>query len=319
MGDFIEFIFGLAVLGFFLFMLLAIPLSMISDSKKPKPRRSPRKRNRGYPSYVYTPKEFDYFHPSERGEFFVYFIANDKLGALKIGVGNSGRIKQLLESFVQKDASSPNIGWQVLKIARFADETTDYEFGRLNGNEAEKRAHYYWRYVLNLPLYVSEEQMGYSRIRKNDQTMWVLTPGYTETANLHKVCEVSTWNYVKKAPGFLGETNIFSEANIRELRLLHVSHTTLDIPTNYENFKLAQINHFNPKAIEGRSVSANRTQQSPKKASLRTDSESPTKKSETMTPYTAGGIGIYPCTTKSCVWPSASMFESAECEKCRNE
>jgi hypothetical protein len=318
-GDFIEFIFGLAMLGFFLFMLLAIPLSMISDSKKPKPRRSPRKRNRGYPSYVYTPKEFDYFHPSDRGEFFVYFIANDKLGALKIGVGNSGRIKQLLESFAQKDATSPSIGWQVLKVARFADTTTDYESGKLNGNEAEKRAHYYWRYVLNLPLYVSEEQMGYSRIRKNDQTMWVLTPGYTETANLQKVCEVSTWNYVKKAPGFLGETTVFSGINSRELRLLHLSHSTLDIPANYENFKLIKINHFNPKAIEGKSASATRTQESLRKASPRNDSESAIKKPKIVTPYTAGGIGIYPCSTPSCNWPSASMFESVECEKCSKE
>lgn len=319
MGDFIEFIFGLAMLGFFLFMLLAIPLSMISDSKKPKPRRRPRQRNRGYSSYVYTPKEFDYFHPSDRGEFFVYFIANEKLGALKIGVGNSGRIKQLLESFAQKDATSPSIGWQVLKVARFADATTDYESGKLNGNEAEKRAHYYWRYVLNLPLYVSEEQMGYSRIRKNDQLMWVLTPGYTETANLQKVCEVSTWNYVKKAPGFLGETTAFSGVNSRELRLLHLSHSTMDIPTNYENFQLVQINHVNPKAIEVRNVSPNRTQESPKRLSPRNDSESAPKTPKIVTPYTAGGIGIYPCSNLSCNWPSASMFESVRCEKCSKE
>ena len=319
MGDIIEFIFGLAMLGFILFLLIIIPVSLISDSKKPRTRRKRYQKADSYSSYDFTPKEFDYFHKSDRGEFFVYFIANEKIGALKIGVGNSGRIKQLLESFTQKDSTSLNIGWQVLKVARFADTTTDYESGKLNGNEAEKRAHYYWRYVLNLPLCVSEEQMGYSRIRKNDQTMWVVTPGYTETANLHKVCEVSTWNYVKRAPGFLGESNIFSGANSRELRLLHVSHSTLDIPANYENFKLAQINHFNPKAIEGRGVSGNRTQESPKKASPRTDSESTVKKSETITPYTAGGIGIYPCTTKSCVWPSASMFESAKCEKCRKE
>ena len=78
--------------------------------------------------------------------------------------------------------------------------------------------------------------MGYSRIRKNEQTMWVLTPGYTETADMQKVCAVSTWNYVVKAPGFIRETNAFSEINPRDLRLLHESHSTLDIPANYENF-----------------------------------------------------------------------------------
>lgn len=319
MGDFIEFIFGLAMLGFFLFMLLAIPLSMISDSKKPTPRRRPRQRNRGYSSYVYTPKEFDYFHPSDRGEFFVYFIANDKLGALKIGVGNSGRLKQLLESFAQKDATSPSIGWQVLKVARFADATTDYESGKRNGNEAEMRAHYYWRYVLNLPLYVSEEQMGYSRIRKNDQTIWVLTPGYTETANLQKVCEVSTWNYVKKAPGFLGETSTFSGVDSRELRLMHLSHSTLDIPTNYENFKLVQINHFNPKAIESRRNSTDQVLRSTVKNLPTKDPKIQSKPPENVEAYMAGGIGIYPCSTPSCTWPSASMFESARCEKCSNK
>jgi hypothetical protein len=318
-GDFIEFIFGLAMLGFFLFMLLAIPLSMISDSKKPKPRRSPRKRNRGYPSYVYTPKEFDYFHPSDRGEFFVYFIANDKLGALKIGVGNSGRIKQLLESFAQKDATSPSIGWQVLKVARFADTITDYESGKLNGNEAEKRAHYYWRYVLNLPLYLSEEQMGYSRIRKNDQTVWVQTPGYTETVSLHKVCEVSTWNYVTKTPGFLGETEIFSGANTRGLRLLHSDHSTLDIPINYENFKLIRVNHIYPKATENRSASRVVNQNLEQTSAPKGDSQSAIKTPKSVKAYTAGGLGIYSCTTPNCVWPSASMFESVKCERCSNE
>ena len=78
--------------------------------------------------------------------------------------------------------------------------------------------------------------MGYSRIRKNEQTMWVLTPGYTETADMQKVCAVSTWNYVVKAPGFIRETNAFSEINPRDLRLLHESHNSLDIPANYENF-----------------------------------------------------------------------------------
>jgi hypothetical protein len=320
MGDFVELIFGLAMLAFILFMIISIPLSIINDSKKQKARRrrNPR-QGRSYSSFDYTPKEFDYFHQSERGEFFVYFIANEKLGALKIGVGNSGRIKQLLESFTQKDTDSPNIGWQVLKVAKFSDAATDYESGKINGNEAEKRAHYYWRYVLNLPLYVSEEQMGYSRIRKNDQTIWVLTPGYTETANLHKVCEVSTWNYVKRAPGFIGETSAFSGVDTRELRSLHLSHSTLDIPPNYENFKLVQINHINPKAIEGRSISSSGTPQSPKGASPRKDSEPILKTPKIIAPYTAGGIGIYPCTTPACPWPSASMFESAKCAKCSQE
>ena len=319
MGEFIELIFGLAMLGLILFMIIGIPMTMIADSKKPKtPRKRPQPRQTYYLS-DFTPKEFDYYHKSERGEFFVYFIASEKLGALKIGVGNSGRIKQLLNSFTQKDEESESIGWQVLKVARFSDSSTDYELGKLNANEAEKRAHYYWRYVLNLPLYVNEEQMGYSRIRKNDQTMWVLTPGYTETADLQKVCEVSTWSYVKKAPGFIGETNAYSGIDTRELRLLHEGDSTLDIPTNYENFKLVNVNHVNPKAIEARKVSAEKSQDSVQVPSLKKSSQPVLKAQKKIEPYTAGGIGIYPCSTPSCKWPSASMFESVKCEKCNKE
>ena len=319
MGGLVELIFGFAMLGFILFMIIGIPMTMIADSKKPKTRRRKYQQNRTYSAYDFTPKEFDYFHKSDRGEFFVYFIANEKLGALKIGVGNSGRIRQLLGSFSLKDEESPNIGWEVLKVARFSDSATDYETGKLNGNEAEKRAHYYWRYVLNLPLYVSEEQMGYSRIRKNDKTMWVITPGYTETANLNKVCEVSTWNYVKKAPGFIGETETYSGVNSRELRLLHEGHSTLDIPTNYENFTLVHVNHVNPKAIESRKVTSDKSHDKDEKNPPKKASQPILKVQKKTEPYTAGGIGIYPCTTPSCKWPSASMFESAKCEKCSKE
>ena len=319
MGDFIELIFGLGMVGFILFMLISVPLSIINDSKKPKTRRRRYQQSRTYSPFDYTPKEFDYYHKSDRGEFYVYFIANEKLGALKIGVGNSGRIQQLLNSYNQKDEMSEGIGWQVLKVAQFSDAGTDYEMGKHNGNEAEKRAHFYWRYVLNLPLFLSEEQMGYSRIRKNEQTMWVLTPGYTETAVMQKVCEVSTWNYVVKAPGFIREINAFSEINPRDLRLLHESHSTLDIPANYENFKLVQINHANPKATEVRKVAFDKSQDGDQKTPPKKASQPILKVQEKIEPYTAGGIGIYPCTTPSCKWPSASMFESTKCEKCSKE
>jgi hypothetical protein len=319
MGEFVELIFGLAMLGFILFMIVAIPMSMVADSKKPKSRRKRPQPRQTYYSSKDTPNDFDYYHKSERGEFYVYFITNEKLGALKIGVGNTGRIKQLLDSYTQKDESSEGIGWEVLKVAQFSDAGTDYETGKRNGNEAEKRAHYYWRYVLNLPLFLSEEQMGYSRIRKNEQTMWVLTPGYTETAILHKVCEVSTWNYVKKAPGFIKETHAFSGANVRDLRLIHETHSTLDVPPNYEKFKLVQINHVNPKATEARVTSGDKRQNSESKTSPKKATKPQPKVQKVVEPYTAGGIGIYPCATPSCKWPSASMFESVKCEKCSKD
>jgi hypothetical protein len=319
MGEFIELIFGLAMLGFILFMVIGIPMTIIADSKKPKARRKRPQPRQEYYSADFTPREFDFYHESERGEFYVYFIANERLSALKIGVGNTGRIKQLLHSYTQKDESSEGIGWEILKVAQFSDQGTDFEAGKRNGNEAERRAHYYWRYVLNLPLYLSEDQMGYSRIRKNDQTIWVLTPGYTETAIMHKVCEVSTWNYVVKTPGFIRESNAFSGINSRELRLLHENHRILEIPHNYENFKLAKINHVNPKAIESRRVAADRSQDSGTKIIPTKPSKADLNVQQEIEPYTSGGIGIYPCTTPSCKWPSASMFASSKCEKCSKE
>ena len=125
MGEFVELIFGLVMLGFILFMIIGIPMTMIADSKKPKSRRRRYQQSRTYTPFDYTPKEFDYYHKSDRGEFYVYFIANEKLGALKIGVGNSGRIRQLLNSYEQKDEDSEGIGWQILKVAQFADADTD--------------------------------------------------------------------------------------------------------------------------------------------------------------------------------------------------
>ena len=135
-------------------------MTMIADSKKPKTRRKRPQPRQTYYSSDFTPKEFDYYHKSERGEFFVYFIANEKLGALKIGVGNSGRIKQLLNSFAQKDEESEGIGWQVLKVARFSDSSTDYESGKLNANEAEKRECQQERFGKKLGTY-SCKRMGY--------------------------------------------------------------------------------------------------------------------------------------------------------------
>lgn len=319
MGELVELIFGLAMLGFILFIIIGIPMTMIADSKKPKTRRRRYQQSRTYSPSNFTPKEFDYYHKSDRGEFYVYFIANERLGALKIGVGNSGRIQQLLHSYNKKDELSESIGWQILRVAQFSDGGTDYEMGKRNGNEAEKRAHYYWRYILNLPLYLNEEQMGYSRIRKNEQTMWVLTPGYTETAVIQKVCEVSTWNYVVKAPGFIRETNTFSGQNSRDLRLLHENHSTLDIPANYENFKFVQINHVNPGVFEDRKLTSDKFQDSDQKIPPKKSSKPVLNVQKIIKPYTAGGIGIYPCTTTSCKWPSASMFESISCEECSKE
>ena len=315
MGSIIEFLFGLALLGFMLFIMIGIPIAMFSDSKKPRTRKPRKQSSLNYYVKNSSLENFDYYHKSDPGEFFVYFITNKKLGALKVGVGNSGRINQLLESFVEKDEHSPKIGWEVLKIAKFSESGGDYELGKIDGNEAEKRAHYYWRYVLNLPLYLDEHQMGYSRIKKNGQILWISTPGYTETVLANKVCEVSTWRFIQKSPGYLEEVDLSQEYRARELRLLYENHSVLEIPPNYENFKLKKVNHFNPKAIEAKGVQERRIEDKDSKNKV---DLAPTRKArKEAAPYTAGGIGIYPCSTASCVWPSSSMFESTKCENCK--
>jgi len=315
-GTFVDLVVGIAILGFSLFILIAIPISMINDSKKPKNRKRNTKPADYHSRDINFQNAFDYYHESDHSQFLVYFIANDNLGALKVGVGNFGRLQQILESYERKEIDSPNIGWKVLKIAKFSHSHVDYESGKVNGNEAERRAHYYWRYILHLPLFLKNDQMGFSRIKKNGKILWVTTPGYTETADMMKVCEVSTWNFISKSIGFMGEIDPPAEYRGRELRLLYPHHSDLDSPPNYGKFKLTSINHYSPKATEPKS-----------KLSIEVDNFSGDLRGNNNTRstrvprepahYSGGGIGIYPCVTANCVWPSSSMFGSEKCDKCK--
>jgi hypothetical protein len=316
MGDLVELIFGLAMLGFILFMVIGIPMTIIADSKKPKTRKSRSKKPTLYNSKQYSANSFDYYHESDKSEFLVYFIANEKLGALKVGVGNFGRLKQLLESYESKDLNSPNIGWEVLKVGKFSTSSNNFESGKLSGEEAEKRAHYYWRYVLKQPLYLHDYQMGFSRITKNDKTMWVSTPGYTETVSMREVCEVSTWNFVKNSPGFLEEMDLSNYYICRNLRLSIADHSILDMPPEYKEFKLVTVNHYNPKATELRRSSSADNIYGEKRKTASEPAPKATKVYKEPAPYTGGGIGVYPCLTSNCPWPSSSMFESTYCQKC---
>lgn len=324
MDSVVEFVIGMVTLGFILFMLLLVPISILNDSKKPTKSKKKPASLRSISNIDYASNDFDYFHSSNSGEFLVYFIENEKLESLKIGVGNRGRLKQLLESFEDKDIESGNIGWKILKIAKFADESTNYENGKDNANEAEKRAHYYWRYVLKKPLHLNAHQLGFSRIFKDNQVRWVMTPGYTETVEMQGVCEVSSWNYIKNSPGFLGEINNFEGSVSRELRLLHPNHSTLNIPLNYDTFNLSRVNHFNTKDFEVKSLPVREGIKPSQERSSSNSSTTPSRKNHIKTPppaapYLGGKIGIYPCSTSGCAFPSTSMFEVGKCEKCSNK
>jgi len=244
LGEIVELIFGLAMTAFMLYIIFIIPFGLLSDSKKPKYRRRRRSTHRGHKSYSYTPPDFDYYHSYNKSEFYVYFIENENLNALKIGVGNGGRLLQLLNSFEERNEQSLNIGWRLLRLAKFANYKIDYELGKAYGNEAEKKAHYYWRNVLHLPIYLTDLQMGYSKVKNYGEVNWTLTKGYTETVEKNRVCEVSTWNYVVNSFGFIEEFNDYAGYEPRELKLLYPEHFDVTKPINYDDFKFKQVRHF---------------------------------------------------------------------------
>ena len=137
-GEIIELIFGLAMTAFMLFLIFIIPFGLFSDSKKTKYRRRRRSTYRKYKPY--SPPDFDYYHSYNKTEFLVYFIENEKLGALKIGVGSGGRLLQLLNSYQDKSEQSEGVGWRLLRLAKFSDYENSYDLGKVYANEAEKKA-----------------------------------------------------------------------------------------------------------------------------------------------------------------------------------
>jgi hypothetical protein len=245
LGEIVELIIGFAILGFMLVFIIIVPIQILNQPKRRTTRRRTRKSYKSKSSFnSYGPKDFDYYHNHNKLNFFVYFIENEDLGALKIGVGSGGRLLQLLNSYQDKNELSSNIGWKLLRLAVFADFENEYELGKIYAEQAEKKAHYYWRNVLHLPIHLTPLQMGYSKVKNYGEVNWTLTKGYTETVEKGKVCEVSTWNYVINSYGFIEENNAFMGSQPRELNLLHQNHSALNEPLEYEAFTLKQVRHF---------------------------------------------------------------------------
>lgn len=243
-GEIAEFLFGLIMLAFMLFFIIVVPIAFINDANKPSYRRRRKITYRKYKTDWKELRDFEYTDRYNSSEFLVYFIENEDLNALKVGVGTGGRLLQLLNSYTSKNIESKNIGWRILKVAKFTDSNSDYILDKIYGEQAEKKAHYYWRYVLKLPIYLEPNQLGYSQVKEYGNTRWVLTKGYTETAELNKVCEVSTWNFIKASPGFIEEVTNFMGNESRELKLLHLDHSVLNEPPGYADFKLQRVRHF---------------------------------------------------------------------------
>ena len=153
--------------------------------------------------------DFNYPENPNPQEFLVYFIASEDLGALKIGVGTSGRVLQLLNSTIRSDDGFENVGWKVLRTAAFSFGPEDFENGRDAGYEAERRVLYYWRKHLKLSAKVSERDMGWAELDYLGRRGFHLTKGFTETVDINSVCESSSWKIVLNSPGCLGEGSSF--------------------------------------------------------------------------------------------------------------
>jgi len=197
-----------------------------------KNRRTP---DGNYRASGRRPSDFNYLDNPNTDEFLVYFIASEELNALKIGVGTSGRVLQLLTSTVKTDEGIINVGWKVLRTAKFSNSFETYETGRDSGYEAERRVLFYWRKHLGLPQHVSEQDMGWSELFYKGSRGWQRTKGFTETVQMDQVCEESTWKIVINSPGYLGEGSSFS--NDRDLKSNEFKRFSGDIPQGYFDFK----------------------------------------------------------------------------------
>lgn len=170
--------------------------------------------------------DFNYPENPNPQEFLVYFIGSDELGALKIGVGTSGRVLQLLNSTIRTDDGFENVGWKVLKTAAFSTGPDDFESGRDAAYEAERRVLFYWRKHLKLASKVSERNMGWAQLDYLGKRGFHLTKGFTETVDIHFVCEQSSWKIVTNAPGYLGEgSSLYSSRPLK-------SNPSFSIDTN---------------------------------------------------------------------------------------
>lgn len=178
--------------------------------------------------------DFTYLENPNPQEFLVYFIVSEKLKAVKIGVGTSGRVIQLLNSHVRSDGEDQNVGWKVLRTAAFSN-SKNFESGRDAAYEAERRVLFYWRKHLELSGKVSERDMGWSELNYFGTRGFYRTAGYTETAEIFSICEVTTWKIVMQSPGYLREGSSFHSG--RELRLNEKKSFLGGVPPSYSEYR----------------------------------------------------------------------------------
>jgi hypothetical protein len=234
---------GIIMLGLFGIGVGSMIMFFVGAANGSYKKRPQRRRTLPYrsPNYYETP-EFSYVENPNSNQYFVYFVANEQKQAVKLGVGTSGRVFQILKSKKASDHSAELSGWEVIRLAKFADRPENFMEGKANAYEAERRAHFYWRKVLNQPMHLSEHQMGYSQVEMYGRVQWVPTKGYTETAKLDSICEATTWKYVCSSPGFIEEVEWESYPS-RSLSKFDHEGFELSEPLGYNLKNYSKIDH----------------------------------------------------------------------------
>jgi hypothetical protein len=247
---------GIIMLGLFGIGVGSMVMFFIGAANGSYKRRPPRRRRSPYQSSNhYETPEFSYVENPNSNHYFVYFVENERKEAVKLGVGTSGRVLQILESKITSDHSAEFSGWKVIRLAKFADSSEHFMEGKGNAYEAERRAHFYWRKVLNQPMHLSDHQMGYSQVVMYGRVQWVPTKGYTETAKLNSICEATTWKYVCSSPGFIEEVEWDSHPS-RSLSKFDHEGFELTEPLGYNLKGDAKIDHKPRVQREGESETA---------------------------------------------------------------
>lgn len=145
MSEFLGFVVGLVILGLMVVSGYSMLSAMFSKKQVRRRRRYgssnryPKGPGRGYGHYKTstissrTPRPYSgksYVHNPDPDTFMVYFLENEKLGALKLGVGSWGRINEFTDARVSPSYSADNIGWRLLRAAKFSTKESEYDIGR---------------------------------------------------------------------------------------------------------------------------------------------------------------------------------------------
>jgi hypothetical protein len=129
---------------------------------------------------------------------------SNRLSALKIGIGQFGRIEQIRKSqhLNPKTGKIEDSLWYVLKVGRFSTLNEQSHESLPKFLAAEKRVLKYWHDELGLQPFLNSETIGVVKGTKN------ILGGSSETVRLGSVCEIETWQRIQTADGYLGDKYI---------------------------------------------------------------------------------------------------------------